>query len=200
MPKKKTLVIWIFCLSTLGIAGNFFFMKHDRQPAPVSLIPGEGSLHPHSETFASVPIPSGVTCTRILVQKSSRALTLYRNKEALKTYRISLGGNPLGHKEFEGDQKTPEGVYWISGRNPQSSYHLSLRISYPDEKDVLHAAALGKTPGNDIMIHGWPNESSEADELYLLTDWTAGCLAVNNAEMEEIWRVSPDGTAIEIRP
>lgn len=185
MSKKKVLAGLIFL--PIVVAGiTFCFMKLDRPP--------------DSGTFAGVPIPANVFSDRIVIEKSSRTMTLYRGTEALKSYRIALGGNPVGHKEFEGDQKTPEGIYSVSGRNPNSSYHLSLRLSYPNAADTLHAQSLGKSPGGDIMIHGLPNGHESAGENHSLIDWTAGCVAVNNAEIEELWRSVPDGTAVEIRP
>jgi murein L,D-transpeptidase YafK len=200
MPKKKVVagLILLFLFLDAGII--FYFMKSHRDPAPVPLVAGQNSPSIPRESFSGIPIPEGVFCDRIVIQKNSRAMTLYRGTEAIKTYRIALGGNPVGHKEFEGDQKTPEGIYSISGRNPKSSYHLSLRISYPNEADIAHAQALEKSPGGDIMIHGQPNGYTATGEALQLTDWTAGCLAVTDSEIEEIWRVIPDGTPVEIRP
>lgn len=137
---------------------------------------------------------------RILVEKSKRQLHLLRGEEILKTYRIALGGAPEGTKTQEGDLKTPEGVYSISGRNPQSDFHLSLRISYPNADDEAQAQARGVSAGFDIMIHGLPNGITAPNSPQWRTDWTAGCIAVTDAEIAEIWASVPDGTPIEIRP
>jgi murein L,D-transpeptidase YafK len=108
--------------------------------------------------------------------------------------------SPVGPKRCQGDNRTPEGTYRISGRNRHSSYHRSLRISYPDEGDRKRARALGCSPGGDIMIHGLPNGRGAIGALHRMYDWTAGCIAVTNPEIEEIWAAVPDGTEIEIRP
>ncbi|HEY5792966.1 MAG TPA: L,D-transpeptidase family protein [Chthoniobacterales bacterium] len=137
---------------------------------------------------------------RILVEKGRRQLSLLRGGEVLKTYRVVLGKSPIGHKTQEGDQKTPEGVYEIDGRNPQSAFHLSLRISYPSAADRAQAEARGVSPGCDIMIHGLPNGAADPAAPRWREDWTAGCIAVSDAEIREIWAAVPDGTAVEIRP
>jgi murein L,D-transpeptidase YafK len=134
----------------------------------------------------------------ILVDKSDRTLTLMRAGKVLKTYRgIALGDAPVGHKRFEGDERTPEGRYTIDTRNPNSAYHLSLRISYPDAADRAYAAARGRSPGGDIFIHGQPNALPMGR---IPGDWTDGCIAVSNQEIEELWAAVPDGTPIEISP
>jgi len=137
---------------------------------------------------------------RILIEKAERRLTLLSKGEALKTYRIALGGNPVGPKEQQGDNKTPEGIYTVDSRNRDSRYHLSLRISYPNEQDRRRARALGVAPGGDIMIHGLKDEFSQVGKAHAEVDWTRGCIAVTNEEIEEIERLTPNGTVVEIRP
>jgi lipoprotein-anchoring transpeptidase ErfK/SrfK len=137
---------------------------------------------------------------RILIEKQKRRLTLISKGEAIKTYKIALGGNPVGPKERQGDNKTPEGTYTIQSRNRHSKYHLSLSISYPNEEDKKRAKALGVSPGGDIMIHGIKNSLSWVGGLHAGTDWTEGCIAVTNKEMEEIARLVPNGTPVEIKP
>jgi murein L,D-transpeptidase YafK len=134
----------------------------------------------------------------IVVDKSERVLWLKVRGKVVRTYRgIKLGDAPLGHKQFEGDEKTPEGVYRINGRNPGSSYHRSLRISYPNAADRAFAARTGKSAGSDIFIHGQPNGSLLTE---IPRDWTDGCIAVSNESIREIWRLVPNGTKITIRP
>jgi len=134
---------------------------------------------------------------RLLVDKSDRTLTLFAGGRAIRTYSgIQFGDAPAGHKRFEGDERTPEGRYTIDTRNPASAYHLSLRISYPNAADRAYAAARGRLPGGEIFIHGQPNWLPAGR---LPGDWTDGCIAVSNAEIEELWRLVPDGTPIEIR-
>ena len=145
-------------------------------------------------------LPVGTTIDRILVEKSARRLSIFQKANQIKSYRIALGRNPLGAKQEEGDMKTPEGIYKIDGRNPQSSFHLALHISYPSDEDDKRAAARGVPPGFDIMIHGIQNGRGWIGAFHRWNDWTAGCIAVTDEEIEELWRVTPDGTTIEIRP
>jgi len=137
---------------------------------------------------------------KILIEKKERRLTLISGGEALKTYKIALGGNPVGPKERQGDNKTPEGTYVIDSRNKDSRYHLSLRISYPNEEDKRRAKKLGVSPGGDIMIHGIKNGLSWVGDSHAEVDWTKGCIAVTDEEIEEIDRLAPNGTIVEIRP
>lgn len=140
----------------------------------------------------------GAPVDRIIIEKSARTLTLMAQGEALRVYDVALGFAPEGHKQQEGDGRTPEGVYSISGRNADSAFHLSLRISYPNDADKKAAAARGVSPGGDIFIHGAPNWWVFPGQPP--GDWTRGCIAVTNAEIEEIWRLVTDGTLVEIRP
>ena len=135
----------------------------------------------------------------ILIEKGSRTMTLLRDGVPLKTYRVALGRNPVGPKERQGDGKTPEGTYRIVGHLEQSAFHRALRLSYPEPKDVRHANALGVSPGSDIMIHGIRNGLGWLGRLQRRIDWTQGCVAVTNPEIEEIWAAVPDGTPVEIR-
>ena len=134
----------------------------------------------------------------MLVDKSDRALTLYAERPAVRTITgLQLGDPPQGHKQFQGDERTPEGRYTIDYANPDSSYWLSLHISYPNAADRAYAAARGRSPGGAIFIHGQPNWLPAGR---LPGDWTDGCIALANAEIEELWQLVPDGTPIEIRP
>ncbi len=137
---------------------------------------------------------------KVLIEKKARRLTLFSMGEAIKTYKIAIGGNPIGPKEKRGDNKTPEGTYIIDSRNNESEYHLSLHISYPNERDKMRAKELGVSPGGDIMIHGFKNGLTWAGASHTEFDWTKGCIAVTNEEMEEIYKLVPNGTVVEIRP
>ena len=145
-------------------------------------------------------VPAGTTIDRIVVEKSLRKLSVFRDGHHIKSYRIALGRNPLGAKQQEGDMKTPEGIYQIDGRNPQSNFHLALHISYPSDDDDKRAAAHAVPPGFDIMIHGVQNGRGWIGAFHRWKDWTAGCIAVTDEEIEELWRITQDGTAIEIYP
>jgi murein L,D-transpeptidase YafK len=136
---------------------------------------------------------------RILVDKSERTLVLFSEGRPLRSYPVALGGNPRGHKRYEGDRRTPEGIYLIDGKNPNSAYHLSLHISYPNERDVRVARERDWDPGGQIMIHGMPTGLIKTSNKYD-SDWTDGCIAVSNAAIEEIWKLVDEGTLIEITP
>jgi murein L,D-transpeptidase YafK len=144
--------------------------------------------------------PPNERANHILVEKSARQLSLLRDDAILKTYQIGLGGDPIGPKDREGDSRTPEGRYTINFKNDASRFHLSLRVSYPDANDKARAAAAGVSPGSDIMIHGLPNGMGWLGAALRAYDWTDGCIAVTNAEIEEIWSLVETGTSIEIRP
>ena len=137
---------------------------------------------------------------KVLIEKQDRRLTLLSKGEVIKIYKIALGGNPVGPKERQGDNKTPEGTYTIDSRNSNSGYHLSLHISYPNEKDKMRAKELGISPGGNIMIHGLKNGFSWVGASHAEVDWTEGCIAVSNQEMEGIYKFVPNGTIVEIRP
>ena len=127
-------------------------------------------------------------------------MTLLWKGTPVRSYKIALGGSPVGKKQCQGDQKTPEGTYSITGRNPQSAFHRSLRVSYPNAEDIANARRLRCSPGGDIMIHGLPNGRGWLGATHVNSDWTLGCIAVTNAEIEEVWKAVPNGTAVEIRP
>jgi murein L,D-transpeptidase YafK len=141
-----------------------------------------------------------VQVDRIIVNKARRELLLLHGESLLRSYRIALGRNPVGPKAGEGDGKTPEGRYSIDRRNPKSSYHLSLHISYPNDSDRDRACERGVDPGGDVMIHGLRNGEGHIGQAHRKTDWTQGCIAVTDEEMEEIWELVEDGTPIEINP
>jgi murein L,D-transpeptidase YafK len=145
-------------------------------------------------------IAAGTVADRVVVWKSKRQLELYANGRLLKRYAVSLGRNPVGPKLQEGDKRTPEGLYAVELHNPHSSFHLALKVSYPSPADRTAAAKRGFAPGSDIMIHGMTNGLGLIGRFHRRVDWTAGCIAVTNSEIEEIYRAVPDGTPIEIHP
>jgi murein L,D-transpeptidase YafK len=145
-------------------------------------------------------VAPGERVTRIVVEKAARRMLLERNGAAPRIYNVVLGAAPVGHKQQQGDSRTPEGMYAIDFKNPKSRYHLALRISYPNVADRQRAHRLGVDPGGDIMIHGLPNGLGFFGRLLRERDWTDGCVAVTNREIEEIWSVVDVGTPVEIRP
>ena len=147
-----------------------------------------------------VPAPAADQADLIRVDKSARTLTLLRGSQILKTYAVALGSAPIGPKAREGDGRTPEGQYEIDSRNARSHFHLALHISYPDANDRTRAQQAGVPAGGDIMVHGLPNGLGWLGKLHRWRDWTDGCIAVTNPEMDEIWSLVKPHTAIEIIP
>lgn len=134
------------------------------------------------------------------IHKGERRMELKRKGASVRSYRIALGFAPQGHKEREGDGRTPEGTYQVDARNPRSAFHLSLRISYPGPADKARAAGLGIPPGGDIYIHGLPNGLRQFFVRHPRKDWTSGCVAVSNKEIREVWSLVPTGARVVILP
>ena len=153
-----------------------------------------------------VPQPARATsealqaADKVLVVKSEHRLYLLRDGQPFKSYRVAFGLNPTGHKEREGDYRTPEGSYLLDGRNSQSEYFLSIHVSYPNDQDMEHARRNRWKPGGSIMIHGLPNLPRKSAEYYHSADWTDGCIALTNDDMLEVWLLTHTNTPIEIRP
>ena len=196
----------------------------DCAPMPLSLLVGTValSLVGHADSTRAVAKPSAlrtpasagtpsdsgtvraslgrVAADSIVVEKSQHRLSLYRQGTLLRSYLVALGQQPVGDKIRIGDMRTPEGTFRIEARNPQSRYHRALRISYPDAAHRARARSLGVSPGGDIMIHGLPARQAWVGAAHRDFDWTEGCIAVTNAEIEEIWSAVPVGTPIQIKP
>ncbi len=136
----------------------------------------------------------------VLVEKSKNLLTLFKNQKVIGTYHVVFGGNPIGHKEQEGDNKTPEGRYILDSKNVNSAYYKSIHISYPNAKDIANAKAKGVSPGGAIMIHGQKNGFGWAAAATQKTNWTLGCIALRNEDMEVIWKSVKVPVPIEIKP
>ena len=186
MPTERySLPVWT--LSFLAFLGLIF-------------LPGQQG---RADTDASMPkmtewgLPAA---DNVVVKKSERRLYLMRQGEILRSYQIALGLRPAGHKQQEGDFRTPEGKYRLIRRNPRSDYFLSIEVSYPNAADTERARELGVSPGGAIMIHGLPNTPRKTLDYYRTTDWTDGCIAVSNSDMVEIWMMTPLNTPIEIIP
>ena len=148
---------------------------------------------------------NGPAVTKIIVDKGDRRMRLFHNDKVLKTYKMSLGFAPVGHKQIEGDGKTPEGSYTLDWRNPNSQFYKSLHISYPNASDTAQAKARGVSAGGDVMIHGSSNlpQGKPQQALYDYLpreDWTHGCVAVSNQDMDELWANVKNGTKIRIYP
>ena len=143
---------------------------------------------------------AGIKADRIVIHKQARTLELMKAGGVLKAYKIALGGEPVGPKTRQGDHHTPEGAYLIDSRNANSQFHRSLHISYPNAADRERARKLGVSPGGDIFIHGLPNGYGWIGAAHRLHDWTDGCIAVTDKEIEEIWNLVDNGTPVEILP
>jgi murein L,D-transpeptidase YafK len=150
--------------------------------------------------FASTCVHAQTRADRIIVHKQARTMELMHAGHVLKTYKVALGGEPLGAKTRQGDHRTPEGVYAIDSRNAHSQFHRSLHISYPNVADKERARKLGVAPGGDIYIIGLPNGYGFIGAAHRARDWTDGCMAVTDQEIEEIWTLVDNGTPVEIRP
>jgi murein L,D-transpeptidase YafK len=145
-------------------------------------------------------VRSRLVADSIVVEKQRRTLTLFQAGFPVRSYAIALGKEPQGDKIRRGDGRTPEGLFYIDSRNPDSKYHRALHISYPDAAHMKRAIELGVAVGGDVMIHGLPKGYESFGAKHREWDWTEGCVAVTNEEIEEIWRAIPDGTPIQIKP
>lgn len=172
-------------------------LSDDQKSPPVE-------LSPEAEIINQVPLAELPKATQIIVDKAERRLDVLSGDKIIRTYPMRLGFSPGGTKEKEGDGKTPEGDYVIDWRNPKSIYYKSLHVSYPNAEDKHRAKMLGVNPGGDIMIHALPNSmNTDGQPLHNYIpdlDWTAGCIAVSNAAMDELWVLVNDGTPIKINP
>jgi murein L,D-transpeptidase YafK len=167
---------------------------------PVLALLAAAAATPARADLFSNPSPVFQTADRVVLDKRERRLTLYRDGRELKNYRVSLGLRPTGHKQQEGDYRTPEGSYRLTRRNPDSEFFLSIQVSYPDAEDLAAARKNGVSPGGLIMIHGLPNIMKYSRDRYLSTDWTDGCIALSNEDMLEVWLLTRPDTPIEITP
>lgn len=145
-------------------------------------------------------LPADIQIDKLTVYKSKRQLFAYSSGQLVKTYNIALGRQPVGDKKFEGDKKTPEGLYFINDKNPNSGYHKNLGISYPDKDDKENAKRLGKPTGGNVKIHGLRNKTGFISKFHRWFDWTLGCIAVTDEEIDELYNAVKIGAEIEIRP
>lgn len=171
-----------------------------RSKFPLSMLFASALLYFPRLLASEDKLPKDAIADRVIVLKKERKLILMRGDKALKTYRVALGSEPVGPKTREGDHRTPEGRYSLDRRNSRSRFYRAIHISYPDAQDRARAAKDGAPPGGDLFIHGLPNGYGWVGSSHRLKDWTDGCIAVTNDEIDEIWRAVADGTPIEIRP
>ena len=186
----------VACICPSGLGGREMTMKGRALLAVLVMLGGVAGW----ALWPEASLPAGTVVDKLVLRKSARALELYRGSTMLKSYRVSLGRHPLGRKTAQGDGRTPEGAYVLDYRNEHSSFHKALHISYPSKADVAAAAARGVDPGGLIMLHGIQNHLGWLGRAHRLVDWTDGCVAVTDEEIDEIWRVVPAGTPIAIEP
>jgi len=178
-------------------------MRNLRRPAALSVL-AIAVLIGVATCLAARPLPATQVAAEkvdsILILKHDHLLELIANGKVIRAYKVALGSGGLARKERQGDGRTPEGHYVIDSRNAHSAYHKALHVSYPNADDRKRAVALGVSPGGDIMIHGLPNGRGFIGPAHRAVDWTLGCIAVTDAEIDEIWNLVPVGTPVEIRP
>lgn len=175
--------------------------RRGRLPHRLAVLAAIGCVLALAGCGGSTPERSVAYADRVVVKKSQRKLQLLNRGQVIREYRVALGDNPSGHKMQEGDERTPVGDYILDWRNPRSQYYKSIHISYPNDRDKAIAQALGVSPGGMVMVHGMPNhiQSPTVRAEYSRRDWTNGCIAVQDNEMDEIWRLVRDGTPIRIQ-
>jgi murein L,D-transpeptidase YafK len=173
LKKTKPILIFLFAIILLAIVYNL---------------------------YPSEKLKPGEMIDKIVINKSKREMLIYSKGNLLKTYKIALGKNPIGDKQFEGDDKTPEGLYSINDKNPNSSYHKNLGVSYPNGNDSAEAKSFNKPVGGNIKIHGIRNYMGIIGKFHALRDWTKGCIAVSDEEIDELFEHVPIGTPIQINP
>jgi murein L,D-transpeptidase YafK len=159
-----------------------------------------GDALPQAERVMLRSTESLPAVDRLVVHKTERRLVLMHGETVVRSYKIALGLNPIGQKERAGDYRTPEGRYYLVRRNPRSDYFLSIQVSYPNDADMKRAHKNHWDAGGSIMIHGLPNQLKHAPAYYEITDWTDGCIALSNADMVEVWLLTPDNAPIDILP
>lgn len=193
MKRCVALVVAVLAAGCVGPAQPPPPPPVQRAEVPAGILPPAGMGRYGQRTL---PQNAANTVDYLLVDKTRRILVAYAGGQPVKVYRGLQFGQPLGHKRFQGDRRTPEGLYTIDTRNPRSQFYLSLRISYPNAADRAFAAQYGRSPGGDIFLHGQPNGYHAGR---VPGDWTDGCIALANDEIAELWALVPDGTPIEIR-
>lgn len=196
----------IFALAILSAFAFKFTSSPTNPQSQSSVSSGQSSQLPtlsprQLELVSQPPLPPNTKIDKLIVHKAKREMHTFYDDKLIKIYPIALGQNPIGHKEFEGDMKTPEGIYTINDRNANSSFHKNLGISYPNQTDIIHAKAHGKSAGGAIKIHGIKNGLGDLiGKNHLLKDWTHGCIAVTNDEIDELFVAVVDNAVIEILP
>lgn len=206
-PKQKSTIkrrplVLIACVLVAVFAVYILFSGETDAPgdAPAALSFAEVNNYSNEKEYPKGELPAGMNFDRLVLEKSKHTLTAYSNGVAVRVYYVALGREPRGHKQFQGDMKTPEGKYTINDKNPNSAYRKNLGLSYPNKADREFARQQGKNPGGDIKIHGLAQHFAHMGAAHRQTDWTYGSIAVTNPEIDELFARTPVGTPIEILP
>ncbi|CAK7029787.1 MAG: hypothetical protein DELT_02733 [Desulfovibrio sp.] len=187
--KRSLSFLALSLLAILLTGGYFFFAANGPVPAKAQAVEQKND-----------PLAPEVRFDTLVIEKQKRLLTAYVQGKPVRVYRVALGGSPVGPKRVQGDEKTPEGTYRVDGKNPHSRYYKNLGVSYPNAEDRKRAASLGKSPGGDIKIHGLGPEFRHLGKEQWQYDWTLGCIAVTDAEIDELYAHTNVGAVIEILP
>ena len=200
--KKKTAAVLFGGVIFLLIGGAYVFFKHESGTPESLSIGNTAGLSARQKSLLQQPaLPADSEIAKLVVRKADREMDAYDAQGGLlKTYPVALGFNPVGHNQFEGDGKTPEGRYIINDHNPNSGYHKNLGVSYPNDADRVYAATQGKSAGGDIKIHGMRNGMGAIGAQHLHRDWTYGCIAVTDGEIDELFALVKPQAEIEILP
>jgi murein L,D-transpeptidase YafK len=199
--QKAVILILVIVIAVLG---GMLWRQNQKQVKEVAVSEGDAAELTADTVKAKKPKKRAPFVNwhidSLAVHKAQRQLLVFSQHKLVKEYRVALGINPVGKKEVEGDYKTPEGLYHIDGKNPFSQYYKSLGVSYPNEDDRAHAKALGQKPGGDIKIHGLMKHMNNGGKNHIKSDWTWGCIAVTNEEIDELFQQVKVGTPIYITP
>lgn len=194
--------VFAIVIILLALLSGVYFYFNNRPAETVGVTTVEDSTQEKRKTKKPKRKPGNrlVPIDSIAIHKREREMLVFNNGSLVKTYSVSLGPFPEGDKEFEGDGKTPEGWYYINGKNAKSLYHKNLGVSYPNAEDIAQATAIGKHTGGDIKIHGLPQGYEGLRRKFLAKDWTAGCIAISNKEIDELYDAVKVGTPLLITP
>jgi murein L,D-transpeptidase YafK len=198
MPSTITTSIKFLCLITLLSLTGCINTVNKTPVATEST--AEQQAKAKELALRNAAIKKSLKAERIVIEKSKHLMTVYALNKPIATFQIALGQEPVGPKTCAGDNRTPEGIYTVTDHKADSNFYLALRLSYPSPKDITNAKKLNCKPGNNIMIHGLPKRFIKLGRAHREVDWTHGCIAVNNQEMDQLWTMVSKGTTVEIRP
>jgi murein L,D-transpeptidase YafK len=198
MNKVVKLTTRFFCIVLIFALAGCIHTK--KTPSIADQSAAEQQAKAKELALRNAAIKKSLKAERIVIEKSKHLMTVYALNKPIATFQIALGQEPVGAKTCVGDNRTPEGFYTVTDHKADSNFYLALRLSYPSPKDIANAKKLNCKPGNNIMIHGLPKRFAKLGRAHREVDWTHGCIAVNNQEMDQLWTMVANGTTVEIRP